>query len=66
MTDTTENSQTYSASEKKRADQLLIGTLGAIGAWGIAISLWGLPALFLPAVALAPIMIFILVLISRG
>lgn len=34
--------------------------------WGIAIALWGLPALFLPAVVFSPIMLGILVMIGRG
>jgi len=34
--------------------------------WGILIMLFGLPGLYLPAVALVPIMFVILILISRG
>ncbi|WOI31487.1 hypothetical protein R1T40_10950 [Tritonibacter scottomollicae] len=34
--------------------------------WGILVMLFGLPGLYLPAVALVPIMFVILILISRG
>lgn len=34
--------------------------------WVIAIMTWGLPALYLPAVLLAPLCLLMLVLITRG
>ncbi|PWE27147.1 hypothetical protein [Pararhodobacter marinus] len=42
----------------------LIVALMAI--WGIAIVFFGLPALYLPAVVAAPLMMVVLVLITRG
>jgi len=35
-------------------------------AWACAIFLWGLPALFLPALALVPVVMVMLVAITRG
>ena len=40
--------------------------LALVSIWGLAIFTWGLPALFLPAVFFSPVMLVILVLISRG
>ena len=40
--------------------------LALVSIWGLAIFSWGLPALFLPAVFFSPVMLVILVLISRG
>jgi len=34
--------------------------------WGILVMLFGLPGLYLPALALVPVMFVILILISRG
>lgn len=34
--------------------------------WGIAVMTWGLPALYLPAVAFVPVMFVVLILISAG
>lgn len=44
----------------------LVLILALVCLWGIAIMTWGLPALFLPAVFAAPLMIVVLILISRG
>ena len=40
--------------------------LALVSIWGIAILTWGLPALYLPAVAASPLMLLVLVAISRG
>ncbi|NIZ14503.1 hypothetical protein [Phaeobacter sp. HF9A] len=37
-----------------------------VSLWGILVMLFGLPGLYLPAVAMVPVMFVILVLISRG
>jgi hypothetical protein len=37
-----------------------------LSAWGCSIMLWGLPALVMPALMAAPLMLVVLVLISRG
>ncbi|MFN4099366.1 MAG: hypothetical protein ACK4GT_06280 [Pararhodobacter sp.] len=40
--------------------------LAILGVWGVAIMLFGLPALYLPAVVASPLMLGVLFLISRG
>lgn len=37
-----------------------------ISLWAISVATWGLPALYLPAVAAVPGMFVVLILISRG
>ncbi len=37
-----------------------------VSMWGCSFMLFGLPGLYLPAVALVPVMFLILILISRG
>ncbi|WP_092885287.1 hypothetical protein [Roseicitreum antarcticum] len=41
-----------------------IAALAAL--WAICVMTWGLPALYLPAVVAAPVMLVLLVLITRG
>ncbi|MCA2012590.1 hypothetical protein [Pararhodobacter sp. CCB-MM2] len=48
------------------ADFPLYLIVALVSIWGISIVTWGLPALFLPAVFFSPVMLFILVMISRG
>jgi len=40
--------------------------LAVVSAWGCAVFLWGLPALYLPAIALAPAVMFVLIGLTRG
>mgnify|MGYP001349946590 CR=1 FL=1 len=37
-----------------------------LSAWGCAFMFWGLPALVMPALVAAPLMLVVLVLITRG
>lgn len=48
------------------ADFPLYLILALVSVWGLAIVTWGLPALYLPAVFASPLMIVVLVAISRG
>lgn len=43
-----------------------LAILAALVLWGIAIMLWGLPGLFVPAVVLTPVVFLLLLAISRG
>lgn len=40
--------------------------LAAGSAWACAVLLWGLPALFLPALALVPAIMVVLIALTRG
>jgi fatty acid desaturase len=45
---------------------LFLAVLVALLAWGLAIFTWGVPGLYIPALAMVPVMYVILILISRG
>ncbi len=48
------------------ADYPLYLLVALLSLWGCAFMLWGLPALVLPALVAAPLMLVVLVLITRG
>lgn len=48
------------------ANKYLFLLLALIGLWGVSIFFWGLPALYLPMVALSPVCVAMLVLLTRG
>lgn len=48
------------------ADFPLYLIVALVSAWGCAVALFGLPGLYLPAVAFAPMMLGLLVAITRG
>ncbi|KII12700.1 hypothetical protein [Phaeobacter sp. S60] len=52
--------------DQANATKALLAILLYVLLWGLAVAIWGLPALFLPAVAKTAIMFVILVSITRG
>ena len=46
--------------------QILVTVLFVLIGWGMSIATWGVPGLYIPAVALVPVMFVLLVWISRG
>lgn len=66
MTQSSQIDHTCTMTERRNTRVILAITFIALVTWGLAIAKWGLPALFLPAVCLVPILMFLLVLISRG
>ncbi|APG48066.1 hypothetical protein [Phaeobacter porticola] len=53
-------------STQVNATKALLAILFYVLLWGLAVAIWGLPALFLPAVAKTGIMFVLLVMITRG
>lgn len=45
---------------------ILLVTLLALAAWGASVFFFGIPGLYIPALALVPVMYTILIIISRG
>jgi hypothetical protein len=45
---------------------LLLLVLLAVAAWGASVFFFGIPGLYIPALALVPVMFVVLILISRG
>lgn len=54
------------ATERNLEARILITVLLALLAWGAAFWTWGLPGLYLPALAMVPVCYLLLILISRG
>lgn len=54
------------SSEASLVARILLCLFFFIAAWGGAVVTWGLPGLYLPAVALVPVLWAALLLISRG
>ncbi|HHX91304.1 MAG TPA: hypothetical protein GX700_16385 [Paracoccus sp.] len=48
------------------ADYPLYLVAAALALWGCTFMIWGLPALVMPALIAAPLMLVLLVLITRG
>jgi fatty acid desaturase len=60
---------TTPATEKKKKSPetlILLVTLLALVAWGASVFFFGIPGLYIPALAMVPVMYIILILISRG
>lgn len=45
--------------------KILVTLLAAVVAWGASVAIWGIPGLYIPALALVPVVWGILLLISR-
>lgn len=45
---------------------IFLGLAVFIAGWATSIALWGIPGLYIPALALVPVMWVLLLLISRG
>ena len=52
--------------ESVLAAKILLIVLVALAGWGVSIAIWGIPGLYLPALALVPVIYLMLILISRG
>jgi len=52
--------------EGRLAAKILVTVLFAMVGWGLSIAIWGIPGLYIPALAMVPVMMGILLLISRG
>ncbi|MCZ7675876.1 MAG: hypothetical protein M5U35_08395 [Roseovarius sp.] len=45
---------------------ILVAVLGFLVLWAAAVAIWGLPGLYLPALALVPVVWAALIAVSRG
>ena len=53
-------------SDTAQTTKILLTVLGALVAWGLAIFTWGVPGLYLPAVAMVPVIMATLVIVAKG
>lgn len=77
MTDTTlgmttkaEHGHAHPVTDKAAARgleaRILITVLLALVGWGLSIWTWGVPGLYIPALAMVPVVFVMLILITRG
>ncbi len=62
----TGQSATEKAAERSLEARILITVLLALVGWGLSIWFWGVPGLYVPALALVPVCYVVLIVISRG
>ena len=53
-------------SETRRDAMIILATLGALVLWGGAVALWGIPGLYIPALALVPVIWVLLLMVTTG
>lgn len=68
LADTTPQHHATKSTDDEASDvkKILLTVLLALVAWGISIATWGVPGLYLPAVALTPIMYILLITVAKG
>ncbi len=69
LTDTTTAHEAHHGHDDADAaavGPILLSLAVFIAGWGTSIVLWGIPGLYIPALALVPVMWVVLLLISRG
>ncbi len=52
--------------EEAAVAPILLTVLVLLAAWGTSVAMWGIPGLYIPALAMVPVMWVVLLLISRG
>ena len=65
----TANAQTNTTArdpDEAAVAPILLTVLVLLAAWGTSVAMWGIPGLYIPALAMVPVMWVVLLLISRG
>lgn len=65
----TEDNHTTSADKDADiavAGPILLTVIVLVAAWAASFVMWGVPGLYIPAVAMVPVMMAVLIWISRG
>lgn len=57
---------TDSKAEDALAAKIIVAIFLALVAWGMAIFVWGVPGLYVPALALVPVIYIALIAMARG
>jgi len=65
-TDTHTTSQTTTDAETVTVRRILLSVAVFVAGWATSVALWGIPGLYIPALALVPTAWVMLILISRG
>ena len=53
-------------SETRRDAMILLATIAGLALWGGAVALWGIPGLYIPALALVPVIWVLLLMVTTG
>ena len=66
-TQITDHTNTASATgEAALAVRIIFTVLVALLAWGMSVFTWGIPGLYLPALAMVPVIYLLLIVIAKG
>jgi hypothetical protein len=69
LTDTTtahDLPQAHDDADAAAVGPILLSLAVFIAGWAVSVALWGIPGLYIPALALVPVMWVVLLIISRG
>lgn len=67
--ETRSDTNTQTSQERRDtivAARIMVAVLVLLAGWGASVAIWGLPGLYLPALALVPVIWGVLLLITRG
>lgn len=65
-TGTQHSARTHKDPDVAIAGPILLTVIMLVAAWAGSFVMWGVPGLYIPAVAMVPVMMAVLVWISRG
>ncbi|MBC7132676.1 MAG: hypothetical protein H5U16_06170 [Roseovarius sp.] len=65
-TDTQATPHTQAAAARATAWRILLCLAVLVAAWATSVAIWGIPGLYIPALALVPVIWVALLIISRG
>ncbi|MCQ0091679.1 hypothetical protein FGD77_08250 [Roseovarius sp. M141] len=66
QTDAAPTGRRTESSENVVAAKILLTVLVALVAWGLCVFIWGVPGLYLPALAMVPVIWIALIAITLG
>ncbi len=66
QTETTAKKRRIESSENVVAAKILLTILVALVAWGLCVFIWGVPGLYIPALATVPVIWIALITITLG
>tara|TARA_Y100001933_G_C18688655_1_gene434086 strand:- start:109 stop:315 length:207 start_codon:yes stop_codon:yes gene_type:complete len=66
LTDTNAAFQAPAEGENATALKILLSVAVFVAGWATSVAIWGIPGLYIPALALVPVIWVALLIISRG
>ena len=65
-TQITDHATPAAKGETALAAKILLTVLVAVVAWGFSVFTWGVPGLYIPAVAAVPVLYLLLIVMAKG